>query len=214
MACVLHFRRCMSGRTIGKLSVIFVCICLTLLGSSSPASAKGGFLPPLTIDFGSTALSSDSRAGRTARLISASLNWATIYPKRTAFDIGIGYTAIFDAPDSEPDKIHSRTNSGFSMHGGFLSLSRLIGELAHTRAWIGTRVEMLRANGETVYGVSTRLSAEVWKGLALSGSNSGILGVGALGLWTEFGLRQLPNSGMLQHVSVGLSMRLPLFISS
>ena len=176
--------------------------------------AKGGFLPPLKVDYGSTALFSDSGATRTASLISTSLNWATLYPHRSTFDIGIGYTAILDSQPTEPSKLHGRTKQDFTMHGGFLEFSRLVGEEgAYTRAWLGTRVEMLRISGQTVYGISTRLSAEVWKGISLSDKNTGILGVGALGLWAELGIRQMPNSAPLQHASVGLSVRLPLAIS-
>lgn len=187
---------------------------LVLFFSLSPAEAKGGFVPPLKIDYGTTTLISDSGNTRSASQLSTSLNWASLYPERTKFDIGVGFTAILDPKNSEGAKTHNRTNRDFTMHGGFLEFSRLVGEEgAYTRAWLGTRVEMLRSNGQTIYGISARLSAEIWKGLAFSEKNTAIFGVGALGLWAELGIRQLPNSEPLQHASVGLSVRLPLVIS-
>lgn len=191
------------------------------LALSSDALA-GGFAPPLSIDVGSSVLSSEDGEVRTSPVVLVGLKWATIYPKRTALDLGIGYVGAMMGPDDEPSarRVHSKRKNGSansslsSMHGVFLEVAGLAGERNHARAWVAGRAELLRSNGENVLGFATRISAEVWTGLSDTQGHGTAYGVAALGLWTELGVRRVPSLGLVQQVSVGLSFRIPLIVSS
>ncbi len=197
----------------------FGCL-VVLLMSKTEALAGGGFLPPVAVDVGSTVLSIGKGTVRTGGVLTAGVKWATIYPKRTSFDVGVGYVGTFvHQSESGPKHTQARQAPGTegsltNMHGGFLEFAGLAKERSHARAWVSTRAELLRSGGENAIGFATRVSAELWTGLTHTSRGGAIYGVGALGLWTEMGLRRLPSHGLVRQVSVGLSVRLPVVVAS
>lgn len=207
----------MSMRTIRRLGLVCVGSLLALTSQTTDVVAGGGFAPPIAVDFGSSVLSAKEGTVRTGTVLTVGLKWATIYPKRTSFDVGIGYVGTMirtdDAPAHRSSKAPAPRNTLSSMHGGFLEFSGLAAERSHARAWVSGRAELMRSNDEAVLGIATRLSAEVWTGLSHSSHSGGVYGVGALGVWTELGVRRLPSLGLVQQVSVGLSVRLPVVVS-
>ena len=208
-----------SMRTIRRLGIVCVGSLLVLTSLTTDVVAGGGFAPPIAVDFGSSVLSAKEGTvrTRTGTVLTVGLKWATIYPKRTSFDVGIGYVGTVirtdDAPAHHSSKAPAARNTLSSMHGGFLEFSGLAAERSHVRAWVSGRAELLRSNDEAVLGIATRLSAEVWTGLSHSSHSGGVYGVGALGVWTELGVRRMPSLGLVQQVSVGLSVRLPVVAS-
>ena len=208
----------MSMRTIRRLAVVGAGSLLALASLTTEVVAGGGFVPPLAVDFGSSVLSAKEAGVRTGTVLTVGLKWATIYPKRTSFDLGIGYVGTMIRTDGAPtahrsSKARAAQNRLSSMHGGFLEFSGLATDRSHARAWVSGRAELMKSNDEAVLGIATRLSAEVWTGLSHSSLGGGVYGVGALGVWTELGVRRLPSLGLVQHLSVGLSVRLPVVVS-
>jgi hypothetical protein len=206
-----------SIRTIRRLVATCLGI-LALVSLTRDAVAGGGFAPPIAIDFGSSVLSAKEGTVRTGTVLTAGLKWATIYPKRTSFDVGIGYVGTMIRTEDakaphRPSNARATRNTLSSMHGGFLEFSGLAAERSHARAWVSGRAELMRSNGEAVLGIATRLSAEVWTGLSHSSRGGAAYGVAALGVWTELGVRRLPSLGLVQQLSVGLSVRLPAVVS-
>ncbi len=210
--------RCLRG-VVSVQNRVATILSLLILTMSATAHAGGGaFLPPLKVDVGSMAMSDDRGVEATGSVVFVGLNLATIYHKRTSFDVGLGYVGAFPAQtDAHVARVASgdsaMTESIPAFNGGYLELSVLAHELSHVRTWVSGRTELLRSQERTSLGVATRVSAELWSGIALRGRGGMGLGVFALGLWAEIGVRQSPLGGTVRQASVGLSGRMPLFLA-
>ena len=165
---------------------------------------------PLQIDIGAMGTSSD-RGGLVGAEVAVGVHWASLSPKPTNFDIGLGVVAAVMEPSNaapnDPD-------SGVQFVGAYAALAQTLSRGDYWRTWAGVRGELLDVEsfGERRSGIgaAARLSAELF----LSGVGiepRGIFfGTYALGLYVEAGLRQLgPDVGKLQ-VAGGLTLRTPL----
>jgi hypothetical protein len=165
---------------------------------------------PLQIDIGAIGTSSD-RGTLTGAEVAVGVHWASLSPKPTNFDIGLGVVASVmqpgDATGADPD-------DDVSFVGAYAGIAQTLSHGDFWRTWAGVRGEYLDVDafGErrTGIGAAARLSAELF----LSGVGiepRGIFfGTYALGLYVEAGARQLgPDVGKLQ-VSGGLTLRTPL----
>ncbi len=193
---------------------------LVILFSLSTQAEAGGFSPPVSIDMGSAVLIPSVGEAQSGKVFTAALKWATIYPARTSIDIGVGYIGTVLEVDEQPVEStilksgRTRKPSLSSMHGGFLEISSLLAQRDNTRAWVGGRAELLNSNGEKVVGLATRISGELWVGMADGGGGGAVFGVGAIGVWTEIGARWVPSFGLVRQLSIGLSVRLPMVVAN
>ncbi len=193
--------------------------CLVIVFSLSSKAVAGGFSPPISVDMGSAVLVPSVGEAQSAKVVTAALKWATIYPGRTSIDIGIGYIGtVLDVDDTaaEPKIVKSQRTkkpSLSSMHGGFLEIASVLAEQEYARAWVGGRAELLNSNGEKVVGLATRISGELWVGVDDGSCSGTVLGVAAIGVWTEVGARWVPSLGLVRQLSIGLSLRLPMALT-
>ena len=165
---------------------------------------------PLQVDIGAIGTSSE-RGSLLGAEVAVGVHWASLSPKPTNFDIGLGVVAAVMEPGNananDPDR-------GVQFVGGYAAVAQTLSHGDFWRTWAGVRGELLNVDsfGEqrTGIGAAARLSAELY----LSGVGiepRGIFfGTYALGLYVEAGARQLgPDVGKLQ-VSGGLTIRTPL----
>lgn len=202
-------------RSPSTLVLVFSTVAVVGL-TATAAHAGGGFLPPAKLDVGTIAVSDRHGDFAMGTSLLVGLNWATLYPKRTGFDIGIGYVGTF-LPEPESRYLARggdpvAPSQLASAHGGYLEVSLLANERKHMRTWISGRGELLESNGQGGLGMATRVSTELWGGILAGAGNGGIVGVFAIGLWAELGVRELPNDGLARQLSMGISGRLPFVI--
>lgn len=189
-------------------------ILLGLIGASTSAHAGGGFLPPLKIDLGSLAQRDGSGRTTTGTALLMGLHWATLNPKRSSIDFGVGYVGSFFPDSVGVHRLPQPTNALLSAHGGYFEFAMLAHERPHVRTWLSGRAELMQSGGVGILGMATRVSTELWSGLLHGNGGSGIVGSAALGLWAEVGVRELPQRGYAPLLSVGISGRLPLVLAS
>jgi hypothetical protein len=205
-------------RAIGVVVVAAV----ALAAVPGVASAGDGFgIPPAKVDGGYlTFRTADGTFSGAQWLVG--LNWATIYPKKTRFDIGLGYVGAAFTDPVEPRRVEidpkgvtvlPDDHPVIQMHGGYLELSTRVAAGKHWRTWLSTRGELLSVDGDGALGGAARLTAEVWGGV-MSGRGRGIaVGVFALGVWVEASARELGDREMvIAAASAGMSVRVPLIL--
>ena len=186
------------------------------------ATAGDGFgVPPAKVDAGYLTFRTAEGTFSGAQWL-VGLNWATIYPKKTRFDIGLGYVgAVFSDPTPPPRieidpkgvTVLPDEHPVVQMHGGYLELSTRVASGSHWRTWLSTRGEMLSVDGEAALGGAARISAEVWGGILGGGSRGLAVGVFALGVWVEASARELGDREMIiAAASAGMSVRIPLIL--
>jgi len=194
-------------------------VLLAYLAIASTAHAGSAVLPPLKVDLGTIAMSDRQSERATGTALFIGINVATIYPKRIGFDVGIGYVGTFIP--AEETHTHWSAEAGattpsdrlVSSHGAYVDLSVLAHERPNLRTWVSGRTELLRSAGRSVMGIATRVSTELWSGIKVGGRGGLGVGVFALGLWAEMGVRQLAGGGLARQVSAGVSARVPLFLA-
>jgi hypothetical protein len=187
-----------------------------------PASARAGNdaigVPPAKVDFGYlTFKAGDHVYGGGQWMIG--LNWATIYPKKTWLDVGIGYVgAAFADPLEEPRIVTPKgtlirePDGVIHLNGGYLELSARVAQGSHWRTWFSTRGEISSVNGIASLGGAVRVSTEVWGGVLEGGNHSIACGVFALGMWVEASTRELGDRALVTAASAGMSVRIPLLV--
>jgi len=188
------------------------------LAAAAPARASGGFLPPVKMDFGRVT-SVEHGAARAGDQLMVGLNWATIYPHETRFDVGIGFMNVWlDAPTLATGLARSTTTAPdpgmqSAATGGYLEVSELVAGGRHWRTWASQRAELLSMDGGRGVGGAVRVTTEVWAGVLAGGNGAGIIGVASLGLWAEAGARGLPDGSRADVIATGLTLRLPLVVA-
>ena len=199
-------------------------LCAASLGGTGIAHA-GGFgviVPPLRADMGPLAIV-DSSGARHGSQIAVGVHWASLYPKETPIDVGVGLVAAFVDEDTATGAKSAAADedSGLSLAGGYLDLSTRLAGGRIWRTWGGLRGEALRADGDdrghAGLGIAARISAEIYdgaQGAGAAGSGVGIMfGVAALGAYAEVSYRDLrgPFGGV--GLSSGVTVRLPFIIA-
>ncbi len=186
--------------------------------AASPAHARGGFLPPLEVQYGGTVTGAPGGDTTFASQLLVGLSWASLYPKPTPVDISAGVIADFGL---EPASTMPTSSARTSTHpdgddpsttriGGYLHVARAIESQKHFRVWLGTRGELMSTNGVGVLGGALRTSVELWSGTTVGGHNGGIMGTVALAVWAEVGVREQADRSVASFAGAGLGIRLPL----
>lgn len=203
-----------------------------LTASTASTAHAGGFLiaaPPARVDLAPTAM---VNAGETSAgyQLKAGLHWASLSSNtRTPIDIGFGVVLENLQPEvvplEEKDKSGELVTSSFierprQIRGSYVELAVRTFGSRHRRAWLGVRLDVLRARfsdrSKTGLGVTGRASWELVGGVSGAGGGGGgggvIHGSFALGMFFEAGIRQLPGEPASMVSTAGLTGRLPFFV--
>lgn len=186
-----------------------------LITLSGTAHAGGGFLPPMRVDLGAAFSESEHDVGGQ---IVAGIHWASLYPKKTYLDVGLGVVSTSFGGPEDPPTMHTsarpRERDPLSIIAGYVEVATRPSGNGWWRTWVGTRVEAGQASrdgdDQGMVGVAVRGSAELWLGTAASGSGGGIFGVAALGVYGEMSARRFEDDANDLGASFGFSFRLPL----
>lgn len=189
-----------------------------LLPASTAAAGHGGvFVPPLRVDVGPAVSQLDDDP---AFQCVAGIHWASVYPNgRARIDVGVGLVSTTHGEgDPPPGARVAPPDDALSLVGGYVEVATRTAGTGWWRTWVGTRVESGQATrgGERsgFVGVATRISTEAYVAGGSSGGSALVLGVGAIGVYGEVGLRRIDEVGDDVTVSAGLTMRVPLILGN
>lgn len=164
---------------------------------------------PLKVDLG--AAGADTSRGFAPGIAgSIGIHWASLSPTPTNFDVGIGvFGALLAAPQDEMSD-----ENGVAYGGAYLEVGHTLSRGDWWRTWASGRAEWLGSSafGEehTGFGVSGRLSAELYASGVGIAPRGVFLGTYAIGVYAEVGARDTANDLGAMHVSGGLTFRTPL----
>jgi len=208
-----------------RLCLAAAAILVGVLAMSRPAHAGGGFLiPPMRVDVGPTTTTDHAGHRLGGGEILAGIHWASVYPKSTPIDIGVGFVSTYlDLPELPGNGVALRSaesvddDRAFRLTGGYVALSKSVAGGSWWRTWAEGRGELfsteLDGNTSSGLGGALRVSAEVFIGGTEGGSNALICGTLAAGLFVEASYRELPTLISPLGVSAGVSVRIPLIIA-
>ena len=172
------------------------------------------FMLPLKIDLGWVGV--NTTRGYAPGIGGAiGVHWASLSPKPTDTDVGIG---VFGALLSTPvDPSMMDQSSGVAYGGAYLELAHTLVQNDFARVWAAGRGEYLASSafGESHKGLGAmgRLSAELYVGGVGLEPRGVFLGTYAIGVYVEAGARDMvDNVGMFQ-AGAGLTFRTPLVIA-
>lgn len=165
---------------------------------------------PLKIDIGETGI--NTTHGYAPGLgIAVGVHWASLSPKPTDTDIGLGLFAALMAAPNDPTMT---TGTGVSMGGAYLEVGHTLVQGDFARVWAAGRGEYLKSSafGETKtgLGVTGRLSAELYVSGAGIEPRGVFLGAYAIGVYVEAGARDTVADVGMFHAGAGLTFRTPL----
>jgi hypothetical protein len=172
------------------------------------------FMMPLKIDIGATGLSTD-RGFAPGIAGSIGIHWASLSPTPTDTDVGIGvFGALLGAP---MDPNATTTDNGIAYGGAYLEIGHTLSRGDYARTWASGRAEYLGSSvfgtEHTGFGVSGRLSAELYtSGVGIEPGGL-FLGTYAIGVYAEAGVRDLAPGVNDVAVTAGLTFRTPLVIA-
>ena len=171
------------------------------------------FMMPLKIDLG--AAGANTSRGFAAGVGGAiGIHWASLSPRPTDTDVGIGvFGAILGAPN---DPTGMSDNNGVAYGGAYLELAHTLSRGSFWRTWASGRGEYLGSTafdmdqGHVGFGASGRLAAELYvSGVGIE-PRGVFLGTYAIGVYAEAGVRDVASDIGAIHVSGGLTFRTPL----
>jgi hypothetical protein len=172
------------------------------------------FMMPLKIDIG--AAGADTSRGFAPGMAAAiGIHWASLSPRPTNTDVGIGlFGAILAARE---DTTVMDDNNGVAYGGAYLELGHTLSRGSFWRTWASGRGEYLASsafgNDHVGFGAAGRLSAELYiSGVGIEPRGL-FLGTYAIGAYVEAGVRDVASDLGALHVSGGLTFRTPLVFS-
>ena len=174
------------------------------------------FMMPLKIDLGATGLST-SRGFAPGMAGAIGIHWASLSPRPTDTDVGIGLFGALAAAPSDPN-MPTSTDNGVALGGAYLEAGHTLSRGDWWRTWATARGEYLASSAfgmdRTGFGAAARVSAELYAsgvGIAPRGL---FLGTYAVGVYAEAGVRQVASSdGLGFQATAGLTFRTPLVFS-
>jgi hypothetical protein len=172
------------------------------------------FMMPLKIDIGAAGADT-SRGFAPGMAASIGIHWASLSPKPTNTDVGIGvFGAILGAPE---DTSVMNDDSGVAYGGAYVELGHTLSQGNFWRTWASGRGEYLAStafgNDHVGFGAAGRLSAELYlSGVGIEPRGL-FLGTYAIGVYVEAGARDVVSDLGALHVSGGLTFRTPLVFS-
>jgi hypothetical protein len=169
---------------------------------------------PLKVDIGAAGANT-SRGFAPGVAASIGIHWASLSPKPTKTDVGIGvFGAILGAPE---DTTMMSDENGVAYGGAYLELGHTLSQGSWWRTWASGRGEYLASSafGEdhVGFGAAGRLSAEIYASGVGIEPRGVFLGTYAIGVYVEAGLRDVASDLGAFHMSGGLTFRTPLVFS-
>jgi hypothetical protein len=166
---------------------------------------------PLKIDIGAAGANT-SRGFAPGVGGAIGIHWASLSPKPTDTDVGIGvFGAVLGAPE---DTSMMSTNNSVAYGGAYLELGHTLSRGDYWRTWASGRGEYLGStafgNDHAGFGAAGRLSAELYiSGVGIE-PRGVFLGTYAIGVYVEAGVRDVASDLGALHVNGGLTFRTPL----
>jgi hypothetical protein len=166
---------------------------------------------PLKIDLGASTVSTE-RGFAPGVAGAIGIHWASLSPRPTKFDVGIG---VFGGINIAEQMSTTDDSNGLAYGGAYLEGARVLSANGWGRTWASARGEYLASSafgGETDkgVGVSGRLSAELFASGVGIEPRGLFLGTYAVGVYVEAGARQMTEGVNAFQATVGLTFRTPL----
>jgi hypothetical protein len=168
------------------------------------------FMMPLKIDIGATGMSTD-RGFAPGIAGAIGIHWASLSPTPTDTDIGIG---VFGALMAAPMDPNGTNDNGIAYGGAYLEFGHTLSRNDWGRTWASARGEYLGSSvygvSHTGFGVTGRLSAELYTSGVGIEPRGLFLGTYAIGVYAEAGLRDVGPGVNDFTATAGLTFRTPL----
>ncbi|MBS1119238.1 MAG: hypothetical protein H6Q90_1466 [Deltaproteobacteria bacterium] len=169
------------------------------------------FMMPLKVDIGAAGANT-TRGFAPGIGASVGIHWASLSPRPTNTDIGIGvFGALLGAPK---DTTVMNDKNAVVYGGAYLEAGHTLAHGSSWRTWAAARGEYMGSSafGEDHQGIGAtgRLSAEIYvSGVGLEPRGL-FLGTYAIGVYIEAGARDLAADVGAFHAGGGLTFRTPL----
>lgn len=147
---------------------------------------------------------------------SLGIHWASLAPRPTDTDVGIGiFGSVMSAPDA-PAIMDS--NNEINQYGMYLELGQTLSRGSAWRTWASGRAEYLqsrafRGDSHLGFGASARLSAELYTSSAGAHRSGVVHGTWAIGVYTEAAMRDTALDAGKLYGGIGMTIRTPLLFS-
>lgn len=166
---------------------------------------------PLRLDIGMTG--ADTKMGYMPGFeLRAGIHWASLSPKPTKFDIGIG--GFVAALPGEDNAAMPEQDNDVVYGGAYLEVGRTLSEGRYWRTWASGRGEYIGSStfGDTQagIGVAGRLTAELYASGVGIEPRGLFVGSYAIGVYAEAAGRGLGEDVSALQISAGLTFRTPL----
>ena len=169
---------------------------------------------PLKIDIGATG-SNTSRGFAPGIAGAIGIHWASLSPRPTDTDVGVGlFGALLGAP-ADPTMMASDNSVAYG--GAYLELGHTLSRSNWWRTWVSGRGEYLASSAFGVdhkgFGGAVRVSAELFASGVGIEPRGIFIGTYALGVYAEAGVHDVaPGLGAFQ-ATAGLTIRTPFVFS-
>ena len=166
---------------------------------------------PLKVDIGATGANTD-RGFAPGIGAAVGIHWASLSPKPTNTDVGIG---VFGGLLATPgDTAVMNDEDGVAYGGAYLEIAQTLSRGTWWRTWAAGRGEYLASSAfgddHVGFGATGRLSAEIFvSGVGIEPRGL-FLGTYAIGIYAEAGARDMVDGVGALHASAGLTFRTPL----
>jgi hypothetical protein len=166
---------------------------------------------PLKIDIGAAGANTD-RGFAPGIGAAVGIHWASLSPKPTATDVGLGvFGGLLATPE---DSAMMNDDDGVAYGGAYLEVAHTLSRGAWWRTWASGRGEYLASSAfgddHVGFGATGRLSAEIYvSGVGIEPRGL-FLGTYAIGVYAEAGARDMVDGVGALHASAGLTFRTPL----
>jgi hypothetical protein len=173
------------------------------------------FMMPLEIDLGAAGAQTD-RGFAPGMEASVGIHWASLSPRPTDLDIGVGvFGAILGAPTANSASgAMTDSNNSVAYGGAYLQVGHTLAKGDWWRTWLSGRGEYLASEAfgkdQTGFGVSARLSAELFASGVGIEPRGVFLGTYALGVYAEVGMRDVAPGMSAVQATTGITIRTPL----
>ncbi len=169
------------------------------------------FMMPLKIDIGAAGVDT-SRGFAPGIGAAVGIHWASLSPRPTNTDVGIGvFGALLAAPE---DTSVMDDKNGVVYGGAYLEIGHTLSHGSWWRTWAAGRGEYVGSsafgNDQAGFGATGRLSAEIFASGVGIEPRGLFLGTYALGVYVEAGARDLVTDVGSFHVGGGITFRTPL----
>jgi hypothetical protein len=147
---------------------------------------------------------------------SLGIHWASLAPRPTDTDVGIGiFGSVMSARDV-PEIMES--NNEINQYGMYLEVGRTLSRGRLARTWASGRAEYLqsrafRGDNHYGFGTSARLSAELYASTSGAHRSGVVHGTWALGVYAEVAIRDTALDAGKLYGGVGMTIRTPLLFS-